>query len=206
MPYTHRLTSPQKNFLRSYIPDVDQDVVNATRRAISGPLDLSRGAEIAIARRRFVATVAGTHFDGPDYSNHARIAQKLHAKGLLDQVDRHANGGLGIRFTPAGAEALFDLLVNESHSDRHALPDLPTGFEYELCPHDPDTIYIKLGQRGAITVSWKFRTYALGFTIPRPDSPGLLPAGIGKRSGPGWRASLVADATQALRQAVGRSL
>ncbi len=86
------------------------------------------------------------------------------------------------------------------------LPDLPAGFEYESCSYDPSIVYIKMGQHGAVAVSWKFRTYALGFTSPRRDSPGLLPAGIGKRSGAGWRASLVTDAVEVLRRAVGRSL
>ncbi len=126
------LTPAQQAFLRSYLGDLDPKLVDAARRAVNGPDDLSHDGEVAIVRRRFVRAIVALEFDGALAPGQARIARHLLAKGLLREAQTHdlrPGVGVGRTRTPArslcvtfsddGAEALFGMLA-ESVRATHA--------------------------------------------------------------------------------------
>lgn len=123
---TTTLSAAQKAFLRSYIPDLDADLIEQARQSRR-----AGGEALEAGRTRFIAAVGVKDFDGPDYPGHARTARALQSRGLLRNVDQHKavvvvsrafafeSRGLCVEFTPNGAAALFDLIERAPSASRN---------------------------------------------------------------------------------------
>lgn len=73
------------------------------------------------------------------------------------------------------------------------LPQLPDGMHYEPHAHEAHVVHVVRPDHGAVSIHWKRRTLAPGWTIPHPDHRSAE-----VRGGRGWREGLVAEAVSIL--------
>jgi hypothetical protein len=123
-----KVTPPQKAFLRSYLPDLGPEIADPLRLAIAQGHAMRPKAFEAVVQA-FIDKVCEVSFDGSPDPGHARLALNLQAKGLLQNVDVHsyahvfrrgsvvACSGLYVEFTRSGAQALYELMVEDTHKD-----------------------------------------------------------------------------------------
>ncbi len=85
--------------------------------------------------------------------------------------------------------------ISSAEAKKQGMPEIPEGWHYEVSTYDLNVMHVVWPGHGAASVSFKHRTFAMGWTVPRRGPEETRPSG--KR----WRASLVDKAVALLKAA-----